>query len=1221
MSHKPLPRLRSLLLLALACCLFSSGPANSQQGGTAHYLYDENGRLKAVLLSNGEASIYNYDAAGNLLSITRQLSTVLSIIDFAPKSGSIGTSVTIYGTGFSPTANENTVSFNGTPATVITSTVSEIVTVVPAGATTGFVSVTSPIGSTASTTPFAILTPPTITGFTPAAGSVGAAVTISGTNFEILPGRTDVRFNGELATTTFVTDTSVVAQVPTASSGRITVTTSAGTATSNDDFFISPDDGLNVTVTARLAFGQPKPFTLSSAGQAALFVFDGTAGQNVSLNLFNSSFTLDAVVSVYAPDGSQLVFPTSTDRDYRGVFIEPFTLPETGTYSILVDTAGYPNSFGSATLQIYNVPPDTTGTIQIDGEATIANLVPGQNARLTFTSNGNQRVRVTGVISELQKSGFLSVFGPDGSALGVPQFMTQTLSGQQVADFGSLRLTTSGTYTIIVDPRRADITSATVALTELPPDIAMTIAAGDPAVTVSTGVGQNASLTFAGTAGERISLNIFNASNFGADVSIIGPNGESIAPRTPIDFGYRGIFFEPRTLPLDGTYTILIDTSTYFTNSSISVSVQLFDVPDDAQGTLVFGGQADISNTVPGQNARLTFEGTAGEVANITGNVAPNGQAEAGAYLYVFNPDGSLLAGPRFMSQTVFGQQPAFFGNLVLPSDGAYSLFIDPTSSDLLTATVSVAGPPPDVVTTIVPNGEPVIVTMTSGQNARLNFDGTAGQRVSLEFGNVFITVSKVSILNTTNGTMVYDFIYSGGSVRFIDTITLPDTGAYAVYVDPLENYAGSMTLTLYDVPPDIAESLTIGGPPLPLSLTPGQNAVITFEGVADQHVSLNITDANIPFSYVYVYRPDGLAETSGVIGFGGQLFSNINLSTTGTYRIVIDPYGSYSGNLTLSLYETNQPEILATITPGVPLELNFPQAEQNARVSFEATAGQKFILDFTNITVSSSRVTLLAPNGSFVSGPTVINYPGRPVAFEDLPVSGTYKILVDPQSASVGSMTLTLTEVLDLNSSFVVNGPPVTITTTSIQNARLTFNGTAGHRLFLTFSDLTMSPNLSILNPDDSVLTSDIQMGGNLSGLDVQNLPTTGVYTLVIDANEFESGTVTIQATESGSLNFNGAPVTTVVTSSQETAPLTFSGLAGNRIHLFAFNSTIPSGTISIRGPNGTVLTSSPLTSIFNLILPDTGTYSVTIIPDSGNTGRITLSVSPAGGGSGSTD
>ena len=49
------------------------------QSGTTQYVYDDNGRLKAVIAPNGETSVYEYDAAGNIISVTRRNNPIVSI--------------------------------------------------------------------------------------------------------------------------------------------------------------------------------------------------------------------------------------------------------------------------------------------------------------------------------------------------------------------------------------------------------------------------------------------------------------------------------------------------------------------------------------------------------------------------------------------------------------------------------------------------------------------------------------------------------------------------------------------------------------------------------------------------------------------------------------------------------------------------------------------------------------------------------------------------------------------------------------------------------------------------------------------------------------------------------------------------------------------------------------------------------------------------------------
>jgi hypothetical protein len=78
---------------------------------------------------------------------------------------------------------------------------------------------------------------PTITGFTPGTGAVGMNVTITGTNF-ISP--SIVAFNGTAASFTVNSTTEISAMVPAgATTGPISVTTPAGTATSAGSFVVT----------------------------------------------------------------------------------------------------------------------------------------------------------------------------------------------------------------------------------------------------------------------------------------------------------------------------------------------------------------------------------------------------------------------------------------------------------------------------------------------------------------------------------------------------------------------------------------------------------------------------------------------------------------------------------------------------------------------------------------------------------------------------------------------------------------------------------------------------------------------------------------------------------------------------------------------------------------------------------------------------------------------
>ena len=190
--------------------------------------------------------------------------------------------------------------------------------------------------------------------------------------------------------------------------------------------------------------------------------------------------------------------------------------------------------------------------------------------------------------------------------------------------------------------------------------------------------------------------------------------------------------------------------------------------------------------------------------------------------------------------------------------------------------------------------GSPVTVTTTSpGENAQLRFAGTAGERISLALSGVTMSAVQISLLQP-NGSSIAT-TYAGTSGGFLDTRTLPTTGAYTISVDPLGNATGSITLTLYDVPPDATATATPGGVGTSISTsTPGQNGRIAFAGAAGQRISAQISGVTFSFAFVSVLKPDGTTlVTNRIVGTGGTFVDTTILPAAGTYSIVVDPQGA----------------------------------------------------------------------------------------------------------------------------------------------------------------------------------------------------------------------------------------------------------------------------------------------------------------------------------------
>jgi uncharacterized repeat protein (TIGR01451 family) len=161
------------------------------------------------------------------------------ISDFSPLYAAVNTTVVINGVHLT---NTLAVLFNGTNATEFTPNASgtQITTRVPAGATSGLITVSTLYGTSNSPTAFTVVGPgPYIADFSPISGDGGTTVTIDGLHFT---GVTGVTFNGQRGGIVSATsDTAIQVQVPAGvTSGPIAVSTPSGSFVTSSNFFGKP---------------------------------------------------------------------------------------------------------------------------------------------------------------------------------------------------------------------------------------------------------------------------------------------------------------------------------------------------------------------------------------------------------------------------------------------------------------------------------------------------------------------------------------------------------------------------------------------------------------------------------------------------------------------------------------------------------------------------------------------------------------------------------------------------------------------------------------------------------------------------------------------------------------------------------------------------------------------------------------------------------------------
>ena len=1210
------------LAAVLAVWLLCLASVTGQSGNDIIYVYDELGRLVGVINPVGETAVYNYDAVGNVLSISRYNSSVVSIIEFTPGSGPVGASVTIFGTGFSTTPSQNTVSFNGVAASVTSATFSKIITSVPATATTGPISVTTPGGSAVTTNSFVVneSAAPTITSFTPTIGTPGTAVTVTGTNFETTGSRNRLKFNTTVAASGTATATTIDTNVPMATtSGRIKIETTAGSATSTADFFIppSPYTPADVLVTDRMTLGESRTVAMTTANKIALVVFDAVEGQRATVKI-NSSTINSGTITIFNPKGTVLTWG-SFNSNGTGWYLEPALLSTTGTYTIMIDPAS--TNTGTVNFTLHNAS-DQTGTIAIGDPTTPFTIsIPGQNLSLKFNGTAGQRVSVgmssVTIPGSVSNSAATSITTKGGQVVLAPHNFNESGGGTITAT-----LPVTAEYKLIVDPKSANTGNVSITLSE---ELTATLTIGGAAPTFTFRHGQNGKFTFSGTAAQRVSVGLSGVTiamghccDIG-NVSLLNPDGSTLL--APLAFRTVGQGTASVVLPTSGTFSIAIDPFlAHQGDATLTLS-------EDHSGTIVINGPTVTKTFNPGQNALFTFDGVAGQRVSVglSGVTIAMGHCCDIGSMSILNPDGSTLLAP--LAFRTVGQGTA---SVVLPTSGTFSIAIDPYLAHQGNATLTLSE---DHSGTIVINGPTVTKTFNPGQNALFTFDGVAGQRVSVGLSGVTIAlghccdIGNVSILKPDGSTLLAPLAFRTVG-QGTPTVILPVSGTYSILVDPFLGHSGNATVTLSE---DLASAITINGADVPLALSRvGQNAILTFSGVAGQRVSVGMSGVTIALgdcctvAEVSIYKPDGTVQLSPFsFSTSGNGTATTILPVTGNYSIIVNPLLAKAGNVTVTLSE----ELSGSITingASVPLTI---RPGQNALLTLDGSVGQRVSVGMSGVTVGAGSccsvltVGINKPDGTTLLSPINSSTSGEGSATQVLPVAGTYSIVINPLLALSGNLTVTLSE--DLSTPITINGPTLPLTFRPGQNGLIAFDGVAGQRVSLGVSGVTVGAgscctvgNTAINKPDGTVLLSTINFTTGGGATVTAILPVSGTYTIPVNPLQAMSGNLILTLSEDvpGSVTINGGTLPLSLSRVGQNAYITFSGTSGTVVTVRITGNTIGTTVVKLLNPDGTTLTSSTSGSgAFNLAqktLPVTGTYVITLDPNSILTGNITVAV-----------
>ncbi|WP_020608208.1 DNRLRE domain-containing protein [Actinokineospora enzanensis] len=855
--------------------------------GPRDYFYDAAGQLVGVTNNSGEAAAYRYDAAGNLEATDRYRTDTASIFALVPARGPVGGTVEIGGTGFAGTPAGNAVTFDGVAAQVTAASANRLTVVVPAGTGPGAVKVVAGGKTATSRVPFVVTqgTPaPTFGSVSTDRADPGDTVTITGTGFDTDPTHNVVLFHQTVARVLRAGPTSLTVEVPAGSaSGRVSVRTAGGTATSPSDFLVAPR-GFRIdklVYGGHLQLGQPLDLTIP-AGKDAVVLVDGKAGERVHLDLENNTVPVRSAMWMFTPHGGDFARRTmgdpldlwagSTLRQDIPVF------GANGTYAIVVapddDAAGSVRVTASHNLTGDKLTRDGAGV-----PFTVS--VAEQRAEMTFTATQGEWLSFG--LTDLSMPGHtfdVKVTSPDGRSTHTWKASLNLYIPTMV-----FRAEQTGTFTVGVTFGPGQLGAGKVWLSGVIDAGRVTV--DGPGVPVKVNrPGQSLKVAFTGVKGK--SLRYALTDNTLRENGRPGRLGGILSEPDEKQVELRSRTVDITTVPVvkDGEHNL------FLTGWEAVGSARIWLTAPTQRGLVGVNSQTRVTVDRPGRDIWFDYDGVAGRPLKVTGF---DRSLPGSVSLRLFRPSNG--------TQFALGLD----GKLdvpALPDTGRYRIQVDPTYAT--TGEVTVAVTEPVDLGTVQPDAPvanvPVRIT---GQTVVGRFTGQVGQRLTLGVTtSESIGFVKIKVLKPDGSTL--DTQVTLQSPAGHDMSPLPVAGTYTFTIEPID---GSSLPATGDV--NIALSteadgglLTLGAPARAVAIgRVGQNAKYTFAGATNDVVQLAVT-SDFPNNYGMYYS---LVAPSGTISprrlfVSSSSFRLAPLTETGTYTLVFDPAAASVGSITAAI-------------------------------------------------------------------------------------------------------------------------------------------------------------------------------------------------------------------------------------------------------------------------------------------------------------------------------
>jgi len=265
--------------------------------------------------------------------------------------------------------------------------------------------------------------------------------------------------------------------------------------------------------------------------------------------------------------------------------------------------------------------------------------------------------------------------------------------------------------------------------------------------------------------------------------------------------------------------------------------------------------------------------------------------------------------------------------------------------------------------------------------------------------------------------------------------VYLPLTGVYDILVNPFDAYTGTMTVTLYNVEPDVFQSIPTNGTPTTITQSIFQRATLTFTGSVGQRFTGTLTGTSNTWCgrFGYVFNPDGVS-THGIFCAEDKTFPETTLTVPGTYTIWLDLNGTATGTYTarVKLSSVQVTSLSPTSAPvGTTVTITgtgFGAVQATSTVTFGGVAAS--VSQW-----SDSSIAVKVPAGA-TTGPVVVTVAGQASN------SVTFTVLLPPTitflspSAGIPGQSITIAGsnfgITQGSSTVTFNGVAATVTSWS---------------------------------------------------------------------------------------------------------------------------------------------------------------------------------------------